>query len=171
MKKFSLLILSVLLLSCSKDSEDSSQKFRSIYNNTVWVARGDTWITFSPDKIFSQYFFEAGTGECTFWKIGKYNNVDFDGCTYDTVDYVLVQEDKDTLIIRQAVSSGTNNSSGSFCGNGQAVTLIFQVVNDNKISMTWESDNGVKYGLNFIKTVEAFAGNNCIEATLNQGLW
>ena len=172
MKKFLLLLSVLFVVSCSKDSEDSSQKFRSIYNNTVWVtSSGDTWITFSPDKIFSQYFFEAGTGECTFWKIGKYDNVDYDGCTYDTAEYVLVQEDNDTFIVRQTISSGTNNSNGKACGNGESSTLTIQVMNDNKISMSLEYDNGYKSVQNLIKTVEAFAGNNCIEATLNQGLW
>ena len=37
--------------------------------------------------------------------------------------------------------------------------------------LSCSSDNGSKYEQNFIKTVEAFAGNNCVEATLNQGLW
>ena len=175
MKKiFGLFIISALLLSCSKDSENNPEKFRSIYENTVWVSGGFNWITFNPDKIFTEYFKEAGLAECNFWKIGTYNNVSFDGCTYDTVEYVLILEDKDTFVISQTTSSGTNNSNGNPCGNGQIVdTLTFQVVNDSEISMSVESDNGNKYGYSFIKTTQAFPGNECVDVNLtNNGyLW
>ena len=60
MKKFSLLILSVLLLSCSSDSnEDVSVEegsFLDVYNGVVWLEQNndsnyDWWHIFSPEGI------------------------------------------------------------------------------------------------------------------------
>ena len=60
MKKFSLLILSLLLLSCSSDDEDAKEgNFLEVYNGVVWKEplRSDDpdygfWYVFKPDSFF-----------------------------------------------------------------------------------------------------------------------
>jgi len=60
MKNSLYLFFAITLLGCSKDDNDSSQKFRNIYNNTFWNAGPDI-IKFSTDKL--AYNYDEG-GQC-----------------------------------------------------------------------------------------------------------
>ena len=58
MKKFSLLILSVLLLSCSSENEDAKEgNFLDVYNGVVWKhtdsenSEDNAWYVFSPESM------------------------------------------------------------------------------------------------------------------------
>ena len=73
MKKFSLLILSVLLLSCSSDSNDEivdpEGNFLEVYNGVAWRSGpgpGDCpWYVFSPKNMKIYECMEPFNGECT----------------------------------------------------------------------------------------------------------
>ena len=61
MKKFSLLILSVLLLSCSSDDDTNEGNFLEVYNGVIWKEPGVSdispdygyWIVFKPESYLT----------------------------------------------------------------------------------------------------------------------
>jgi hypothetical protein len=167
MKNLLLLIFAITLFGCSSD-DDSGNKFRNIYNNTFWIANG-TVAKFSPDKLLHLY---DANDECHYWEEGSFNNVDYDGCVYNNVTYVIIEEDIDTFVFREIGSDGVSNignNSGSFCG-GQETTITFQVVSENamevKFSYTWDSGS-IEETSTFVKTNNSFPVDGCINGTLN----
>ena len=62
MKKFSLLLLSVLLLSCSSDDDTNEGNFLEVYNGVIWKGDfefGGEWYVFTP-KGLNTYIIENG---------------------------------------------------------------------------------------------------------------
>ena len=81
MKKLLCLLFVLTILGCSSN-DDSNQTFRNIYSNTFWRVDGGV-ITFSNDKLFSLLDDDSNSMSCIYFKEGSYDNVDYDGCTYD----------------------------------------------------------------------------------------
>ena len=78
MKKFSLLLLSVLLLSCSSDDDQAVTKegnFLDVYNGVVWLEQNndsnyDWWHIFSPEGIIiGEYSFNKCSSEYAPWNV------------------------------------------------------------------------------------------------------
>ena len=168
MKKLLYLFL-VLAMGCSSDDLDnSSQKFRNIYNNTFWIGNGDV-VKFSPDKLIHLY---DDDNKCYYWEEGSFNNVDYDGCDYNNVTYVIIEEDRDTFVFREITSEGVinaGNNPGSFC-SGEETTITFQVISENtievKFSYTWDNGSN-EQTFTLVKTNNSFSADGCINGTLN----
>ena len=164
MKKLLYFFFAITLLGCSSD-DGSSQKFRNIYSDTFWET-GSSVIKFSSDKLLYNY---DEDGECYYWQEGSYNNVDYDGCDYDKVTLVVIEEDSDTFVFRQITSEGLTNygsNVGSICSGGE-LSITFQVLNENAISLTFSDDEGYSETLTLVKANNSFSTNDCINSTLN----
>ena len=171
-KIFNLLFITIsciiLLPSCSSDDDDVSQnqKFRERFSGTVWEYGNDLFIKFSEDKL---YYFKYGDSfnfpGCYYREEGSTANVVFDGCIYDKVTYVIINEDSDNLTFRVVVPSGTPKPPRvSGCDGGSALE-IFQVESENTITFT---DNGEE-PITLLKSDEIFASNSCSNA-LSSGI-
>jgi hypothetical protein len=166
MKKLLYLLFAICLIGCS-DDDDSSQKFRNIYKDTFWQAGSGGLMTFSPDKLF--YNYDAEDGECYYWEEGDYNNVDYDGCDYEKVTLVIIEEDSDTFVFRQITSDGLvnyGNNVGSIC-SGDEISITFQVLNENAISFTYSDNEGYTESFTLVKANNSFSANDCLNSTLN----
>ena len=94
MKKLLLLLLSVIILSCSKNSNSSPGIFRIEYDNTIWVEDtvGESYVKFSKDyvvKIFDEF-------SCDINYEGEFNFTDSDG--YNEVSALSVGEETETTL-------------------------------------------------------------------------
>ena len=138
MKKFSLLLLSFLVLSCSSDDEAATIKdnFLDVYNGVIWEytnasdSKDDEWAIFSPES-----FIEYGDGcqkATSLWGVENAN-----GDTH-TVD----KNSKNLLIFNTTESSGGEamTSKLTVSENGNVMTGIYsdsvdsQTVIYNKVS-------------------------------------
>lgn len=160
MKKYLfLLIMSIIIFSCSNDDSDSNQLFRNKFNNTSWID-GDGYIyTFKTGKLF--YYKDTDTDLSYFFQVGTYNNIDYDGCVYNTVNNVIDFEDIDTFAIRQITSTGV----GSFCP-AYSAEITFQVLNANTIEI--QSNLGDSYLINKTNSVST---QNAVDGTSIGWLW
>jgi len=102
MKKFSLLILSVLLLSCSPDDNEVAKEgnFLEVYNGVVWknyieVDKISYWVIFSPSSI-SEAESEEGN-DCEIL-VTKWGVEDSDG------DKLTIKENSNNLLIIDIIS-------------------------------------------------------------------
>ena len=164
MKKLLLLSLSILLFSCGDNDDNSSQSFRSIYSDTFWRVDGGV-ITFSNDKLFSLLDDDSNSMSCIYFKEGSYDNVDYDGCTYDNSLLSLIEETSDKLVFMQVTSNGTNNGSSSSC-EGDDVTVTFEVLSDDLIRLT-RSYDGVGDSLLMTKENSSFSFSGCVDGPSN----
>jgi hypothetical protein len=125
------LTLFLAISSCRKSENysNSTQLFRSRFNNTSWSnpSIGNDVVTFMEGKIF--YFSVPGT-QPYYYTVGTYNNIAHDGCVYPTVKSSIDLEDNDTFVCTQTTTSG----AGSAC-QGNTYTITFQALNDNNIQM------------------------------------
>ena len=164
MKKLLLLSLSNLLFSCGDNDDNSSQSFRSIYSDTFWRVDGGV-ITFSNDKLFSLLDVDSNFSSCIYFKEGSYNNVDYDGCTYDNSLLSLIEETSDKLVFMQVTSVGTNNGSSDDC-EGDDTTVNFEVISDVLIRITISNN---RYSDSQIMTKEnsSFSFSGCVDGPSN----
>ena len=104
MKNILYLFFAITLLGCSSD-DDSSQKFRNIYEDTFWQL-GDGFLSFSPDKLFYDYVENRGdddsTSDGTFYEEGSFDNVNLNDCIFGNITYMVIDEDNETLALRSS---------------------------------------------------------------------
>ena len=163
MKKLLYLLFVLSILGCSSN-DDSNQTFRNIYSNTFWRVDGGV-ITFSNDKLFSLLDDDSNSMSCIYFKEGSYDNVDYDGCTYDNSLLSLIEETSDKLVFMQVTSNGTNNGSSSSC-EGDDVTVTFEVLSDDLIRLT-RSYDGVGDSLLMTKENSSFSFSGCVDGPSN----
>lgn len=161
MKKIALLFaLMFLIISCDNNSSNSEQLFRNIYNNTSWADADGVIYTFKSGKIA---YISDNTG-CYFYTTGTYNNIEYDGCVYNTVTNTIISEDNDTFSVRQLTSTGV----GSFCPASNVV-FTFQVLDENTIEVQTNYDGS--QGSYIINKTNNTSTQNCIDGTSNGFLW
>jgi len=164
-----LLIVSIcsifLLPSCSSDDDISSsnnEKFRSRFNGTTWEIDGVAF-RFSSDKLFYVNGDIDGNDSCACFEEGSTNNFEYDGCIYDKVTDVVIEEDREKLVIREIWTSGTPTEQSSNCSAGEG-TLTFKALGDNAISFFFDNNPSESYTL--IKSNKEFLTNNCLKTRL-----
>tara|TARA_B100001094_G_scaffold34346_1_gene28541 strand:+ start:68 stop:493 length:426 start_codon:yes stop_codon:yes gene_type:complete len=133
MKKFSLLILSVLLLSCSSDDEDAKEgNFLEVYNGVIWkttdsnVLGGLEWFVFTPQG-FNSYIIENGCEESTGYIWGVANLEDGSIVT-------VLENSKDFL----KIGSGSSSEFSTFTvvENGNVLSTS-NVLIGSKLQTNW----------------------------------
>jgi len=160
-KTFILLTLLFLICSCSNnDSGSNSQLFRNTYNNTSWIDADGVIYTFKTGKLF---YWGDNTGS-VYYTVGSYNNIEYDGCVYNTVNNIIDSEDNDTFTIRQITSTGV----GSFCP-ASSVKFTFQVLNANTIEVQTNYDGLIDSYL--INKTSNFSTQNAVDGTSIGYLW
>jgi hypothetical protein len=160
---FYLSLFFLLFSGCAESENPNSNLFRGIYKNTFWDI-GGTLISFSPEKLLL-----TDQSGCSSWEEGTFEKVDYDGCVYNTVTYVLVSETESTLTFMEIVSSGKTPKGGN-C-NGAETTLIFTVINENLIQLkTIYKGNGSDSDT-LIKVNKSFSLKNCISDPSKTGLF
>ena len=156
-------LLFLLFSGCAESENPDSNLFRSIYKNTFWEIDGEL-ISFSPGKLLLTDQFG-----CSYWEEGTFEKVDYDGCVYNTVTYVLVNETESSLTIMQIVSSGKTPKGGN-C-SGSETTYNFQIINENLLKWTAiYKGNGSDSGT-LIKVNKTFSFKNCISGPSKTGLF
>jgi hypothetical protein len=161
-----LLYLSLFFLlfsGCTESENPDSNLFRSIYQDTFWEIDGEL-ISFSPGKLLL-----TDQSGCSSWEEGTFEKVDYDGCVYNTITYILVSETESSLTIKEIVSSGKTPKGGNCIGG--VTTFNFQIINSNLLKWTVTSDdNGTDSG-NLIKVNKSFSKKNCISGPSKTGLF
>jgi hypothetical protein len=163
MKKIIFFLTFVFLVSsCSNDSgnSNSAQLFRNLFNNTSWIDSDGVVYTFKTEKLF---YWGDNTGS-VYYIVGSYNNVDYDGCVYNTVNNLIDLEDNDTFKVRQITSTGV----GSFCP-ATSVVFTFQVLNANTIEVQTNYDGLIDSYL--INKTNNFSTQNAVDGTSIGYLW
>jgi len=138
MKKFSLIILSVLLLSCSSDDEAATKtdNFLDVYNGVIWEytnasdSKEDEWAIFSPES-----FIEYGDGCQKTTDLWGVENAYGETHTVD-------KNSKNLLIFISSHSDGSESITNTLTvsENGNVMTGIYsdsfdsQTVTYNKVS-------------------------------------
>jgi hypothetical protein len=160
----------IILASCQQDNESDNNTvsgnnlFRTVLANTSWMDSGGGVWSFAPDKIF--LVSDPNSPNCNYFKEGSYENIDYDGCTYDLVTNVVTNEDQNSLTATQMTSSGSWTNGGGTC-SGDEVTIHFEKLNSNSIRVTI---NGDTYTL--VKINQSYDGSACTNGTSNSGwLW
>lgn len=158
-----LLLILIVFAGCNESETPDSNLFRGIYKNTFWEIDGEL-ISFSPSKLLLTEQFG-----CSSWEEGTFEKVDYDGCVYNTVTYVLVSETETTLTIKEIVSSG-KTPKGGYC-SGSETTFNFQIINDKLMKWTIiYKGNGSDSG-NLIKVNKSFSLKNCTSGPSKTGLF
>jgi hypothetical protein len=153
----------LLFSGCTESENPDSNLFRGIYKNTFWEVDGEL-ISFSPGKLLLTDQFG-----CSSWEEGTFEKVDYDGCVYNTVTYVLVSETESSLTIKEIVSSGKTPKGGN-C-SGSETTYNFQIVNENLLKWTViYKGNGSDSGT-LIKVNKSFSKKNCTSGPSKTGLF
>jgi hypothetical protein len=165
MKKLLYLPLLLVFMSCSESEEPESNLFREIYKNTFWEIDSQLF-TFATDKLVS-----IGTeASCDSWEVGNFNNVDYDGCIYNSVSYVVVSEDKSSFTFKQTVSSGKTPGIG-VC-KGEDTTISFEVINENEMKVKINVGSNPNSDSFIIKrSNKKFTPSNCEKGPSNTGLF
>ena len=147
MKKFSLLLLSVLLLSCSSDSNDEAAtkegNFLEVYNGVIWRAGNDN-IGFGPWYVFSIKGWT--TYESYENKSGCTNHSRLFGVAdIESGDVTTVQENSKNLLIIKTVDSNGESITGTLTvsENGNVITALSSDSSSeteiwNKVSEPWK---------------------------------
>ena len=155
-----------MLPSCSSNDDIGSppvEKFRSRFNGTNWELDGMV-IRFTLDKLFYVNDDIEASASCYYHEEGSTNNFEYDGCVYDKVTDVVIEEDREKLIIREIWTSGTPSDQSSNCSAGE-MTVTFKALGDNAISLIYDNDPSETYTL--IKSNKIFLSNNCLKAHPN----
>ena len=163
----------IILFSCSDSNDDNTnQLFREVNNNTFWLNVQDEFnygniISFSPDKLFYEFYQDGDFVECLYWEESNWTNVDYDGCVYETVSYQVVNESKTTLTV-QDTTTGTNGCSNT------TVTIIFEIINENTLTVkhinTWSGGQD-EFTVTGQRMNSGFSYGNCIDEGVNNYLW
>jgi hypothetical protein len=160
-KTFILLTLLFLVCSCSdNDSGSNSQLFRNTYNNTSWIDADGFIYTFKPEKLF----YVNDNTDSFFYQIGTYNNIEYDGCVYNTVNNTIASEDNDTFSIKQIASAGI----GSSCPPS-SVRFTFQVLDEDTIEVQTDYDGSLDSFI--INKTNSVSTENSIDGTSSGLLW
>jgi len=172
MKNLLYLFFTITLLGCSSD-DDSSQKFRNIYEDTFWQL-GDGLLTFSPDKLFYDYVENRGdddsTSDGTFYKEGSFDNVPLNDCIFGNITYIVIEEDNDTLSLRSVQSNGAPTPGApSPCTYGE-FNVVFQIINENAMEFTTSIDQYTET-YSAVRSSRSFSTNDCVNGTLNGQAW
>jgi len=160
---FPLLIL--LLMGCSESEKPNSKLFRNIYNNTFWEIDGEELISFSLGKLF----FYTDQDVCFSYEEGTFEKIDYDGCVYNKVTYLMVSETETSFTIKEIVSSGKTPKGGN-CSGGET-TFTFTIINDKLLE--WKIDygnNDIDSG-SLIRVNKSFNFKNCASGPSKAGLW
>lgn len=160
-KNFTLIMLVILINSCSNnDSDSETLLFRNNFNNTSWIDSYGSVYTFKIEKLF--YLNENNSS--LLYNVGTYNNIPYDNCVYNTVNNVIDSEDTNSFSIRQVTSSGV----GSNCPPSSAI-LTFIVLNENTIEVKTNYDGNIdSFIINKTNTVST---QNAIDGTSAGFLW
>ena len=153
----------LLFSGCAESENPDSNLFRSIYKDTYWEIDGEL-ISFSPGKLLLTDQFG-----CSSWEEGTFEKVDYDGCVYNTVTYVLVSETESSLTIKEIVSSGKTPKGGN-CIGGEVI-FNFQIVNKDLLKWTVNYDGKGSESGNLIKVNKSFSKKNCTSAPSKTGLF
>ena len=169
MKNLLYLFFAITLLGCSSD-DDSSQKFRNIYEDTFWQLN-EGLLSFSPDKLFYEYVENRGgdggiSSDGTFYKEGSFDNVPLNDCIYGNITYIVIEEDNDTLSLRSIQSNGSGNSP---CTYGE-FNVVFQIINENAMEFTISIDQYTET-YTAVRSSMSFSTNDCVNGTLNGQAW
>ena len=125
MKKFSLIILSVLLLSCSSDDDEAATKegnFLDVYKGVVWKytdaldSKENMWTIFSPES-----FIDYGDGCEKLTSLWGVENVEGDTHTVDKNSKNLL------VIISKESSSYSFTSTLTVSEDGNVMTAIYSI--------------------------------------------
>ena len=174
MKKL-FLILPFLIFSCSSDdnADDSSQKFRIIYNDTFWQL-GEGLLTFSPDKLFYDYVENRGdddsTSDGTFYEEGSFDNVPLNDCIFGNITYMVIDEDNETLALRSVQSNGSADPGANNPCSYAEFNVVFQIINNNTMEYTISVDQNTET-YTVVRSSNSFSTNNCVNGTLNGQAW
>ena len=151
MKKFSLLILSVLLLSCSSDnSEDVSVEegnFLDVYNGVIWelytpasIFQEAEWYAFSPEGLTTTEVIDVSTPKCKNL-INKWGIKDSYGITMTLIEnsknLLKIQYDYEDFPEDRSIVTITASENGNFVnvsGDGESDKW-------NKVSETCKKNN------------------------------
>ena len=134
MKKFSLLLLSFLVLSCSSDDEAATKtdNFLDVYEGVVWkytdVNDSETnWDIFSPESFIS--YSDGCEKQTSLWGVANE-----DGDTH-TVD----KNSKNLLVIISKESSGESfTSTLTVSEDGNVMTGIYSIPSGGSETETWD---------------------------------
>lgn len=164
MKKLFYFIFALTLFSCSSNddsNDDSNQTFRNIYSDSYWLSDGAA-VYFSSDKLMS-LLTDDNLGECFYFQEGSYDNINSDGCIYNNVTLSLITEDTDTFSFKQLITDGSS------C-DGYEITITFQAINENLISVSIQDDEGLETE-NLTKIDDnPIPSVTCVNGTLNNFL-
>lgn len=161
MKKIAFIFVLIFLISsCDNNETNSVQLFRNIYNNTTWTDSDGVKYSFKTDKLF----YVTDNLTCTFCQTGTYNNIEYDGCVYNTVTNTVASEDNDTFSVKQITSAGV----GSFCPPSSA-RLTFQILDQNTIEVHTDYDGTLDSFI--INKTNNVSTQNSVDATSIGLLW
>ena len=139
MKKFSLLILSVLLLSCSSDSNDEAVtkegNFLDVYNGVIWTYNGagavggaDEWYIFKSESLeWIEYVSNVFGCESEVYKWGV-------ECQCESGGKFNVKENSINLLKLEFVDSDPKDNylmTISASENGNTINIIFSDDSNN----------------------------------------
>ena len=137
MKKFSLLILSVLLLSCSSDDEDAKEgNFLEVYNGVVWKypkVSGNppeygNWVVFTTESYFNaEYSDRYGCLKDTYkW------GIDVDG-----VIFTVQENSENKLVLIDTYQGITEIHTYTTSNDGKVLNYTYI---ENKVEYTNKMD-------------------------------
>ena len=144
MKKFSLLILSVLLLSCSSDDDTNEGNFLEANNGVVWKspkASGNPpdyghWTVFTPESFFgAEYSNKYGCFSETY----KWGVASSEGVIY------TVQENSENKLVLKYKEPGVTDEIYTYTTSNDGKVLIFTYTGkddsiENKAEITVKLD-------------------------------
>ena len=157
MKKL-LLLSALFIFACSSDDgNDNTNLFRNIYSNTFWTSEGGL-ITFSPDKLYYEYYPQDGDG-CSFLEEGSFENLLVNDCFFENVTYSVINEDSNMLSIIGVYSGGSADNNSNPCVDSQE-NIIFQIINDNVLEVTLNED-GFNETYILLRSNNTFSTSDC----------
>ena len=138
MKKFSLLLLSFLVLSCSSDDEAATKKdnFLDVYNGVIWEytnasdSKDDEWAIFSPES-----FIEYGDGcqkSTTLWGVenayGEIQTVDKN--SKNLLIFITTEGSSESITNTLTVSENGNVMTGIYSHSSGSQTVTYNKVSE-----------------------------------------
>ena len=134
MKKFSLLILSVLLLSCSSDSNDEivdpEGNFLDVYNGVIWTLNGGAqdWYIFKSESLeWIEYVSNVNGCESEVYKWGV-------ECQCESGGKFNIKENSRNLLKLEHIDSDPKDNylmTITASENGNSINIIFSDESNN----------------------------------------
>tara|TARA_B110000240_G_C13264939_1_gene353276 strand:- start:8 stop:517 length:510 start_codon:yes stop_codon:yes gene_type:complete len=169
MKKLLLILLCFAFIfnSCKKDDDEiNSNAFRAINNNTFWVSADGQKLTFSPNYIFKAF----DNSYCVINYEGTFNNIYYDGTTYNFVTYTILKDEGDTLVAQEFISDGIRDN-GDIEDGGYLATMTFILTSNSTLQVNLQYDNSNVEITNLVKVGNASTNAQCLESTSTGFLW